>query len=192
MPSECSPEDLQFLWKEMVVDASTFSPEQLRKEMEKLNEGQHRKVFVFSGALWLLIVAYALCFVFFANTMARIGSALSVLGFTYWLVQARRSPGRPISEMGVTNCVQFYREELERRRNLARGFPLWSRFVIAWPPLIVFNLGFAHLYPDVAPLMWFDCGTLVMAAVFLVPMSLKQARMYQRRIDMLDAAQKAS
>lgn len=192
MPGDCLPEDLQILWKEMAMNPSTFSPDQLRAEMEKLNEGRRRKWFVFLGALWLLIVVYALCFVFFANTLARIGSALSVVGFIYWLVQARGRRGRPISEMGDSNCVQFYRTELERRRDLSRGFPLWSRFLIAWPPLIVFNLGFAQLFPDVAPFMWFDCGTLVMAAVFLVPMSLKQARIYQRRIDLLDIAQRGS
>ena len=192
MPGDCLPEDLQVLWKEMSMSPLTFSPPQLRAELEKLNEGKRRKSIVFLAAMGTLIVSFASFFFLFPNTLARTGSVLSVFGLVYWLVQTRMSRARPISEMGDSNCIQFYRAELERRRDLSRGFPLWSRILLAMPPWIVFNLGFAQLYPNLAPIMWFDCGTIVAVIAFIVPMGLRQARMYQRRIDLLDASQSRS
>jgi len=192
MPGDCLPEDLQVLWKEMAMNPSTFSPDQLRSEMERLQAGQKRKSIIFLGVMSMLIIAFASFFFLFVNTLARVGSILSVVGLAYWLAEARMARRRVTPEVAEADSVGFYRAELERRRDSCRGIRLWSRIFIAMPPWIIFNLGFIQIHPELAPIMWFDCGTIATAAVFIAYRSLSQARMYQHRIDMLDASQKSA
>jgi hypothetical protein len=192
MPGECLPDDVQILWREMEMSSLTFSPDQLRREMEKLQVGSRRKSIIVAVVGWSLIAAFAVFFFLFDNTLARIGSALSVAGFAYMLVYMRRAKWRALPDVGPTECIRFYRTELERHRDSCRGMRLWSWILIVMAPWIIFNLGFMQVHPEVAPVLWFDCGFIVAAAAFVAHKWLSTARRYQDRIDMLDASQKGS
>ena len=192
MRSDYLPDDLKALWKEMEMDPPVFSPDQLRKEADKLRAGLRRRSIIGGGAAWLVLVAFVVCFFFFSNTLERIGSALIVLGAAYMLVQLRMRPPRVLPDVGETGGTQFYRAELKRQRDFHRGSWLWSRLLVLLPGPIVFMIGFVRAYPEAAPFMWLDFATLLVLAVLAVPLNLRLARKYQRRIDTLDASQSRS
>jgi len=192
MRSDYLPDDLKALWKEMEMNPSVFSPDQLRKEADKLRAGLRRRSIIGGGAAWIVLAAFVAVFFFFPSTLGRIGSALTVLGAGYMLVQLRMRPPRALPDVGEVGGVQFYRGELERQRDFHRGSWFWSRLLILLPGPIIFLMGFVHVFPDAAPLMWLDLAALLVLAVLAVPLNLRLARKYQRRIDLLDASQKGS
>ena len=58
------------------------------------------------------------------------------------------------------------------------------------PGPIIFNVAFALDRPMFAPLVELQIALMVMAVAILVPLNLRLARRYQRRIDALDASRK--
>jgi hypothetical protein len=190
MPGDYLPDDLKILWKEVGVNPPMFSADQLRKEMERLQAGRHKRYVTGIVAAWILFAAFTLFFFVFENTLARIGSILSILGAGYWLAQLQRGRARIVPDVSETDGVRFYRAELERLRDCHRGPRLWSRVLIFAPPWILFNVGFAQIHPELAPFMLFDCAAILAAFAILVPLNLRLAGKYQRRIDALDAVLK--
>jgi len=192
MRTDYLPYDLKTLWKEMEMSPPVFSPDQLRKEADKLRAGLSRRSIIGGGAAWFVIAAFVVFFFIFSNALERIGSALTVLGAGYMLVQLRLRPARVLPDVGEAGGVQFYRGELERQRDFHRGSWFWSRLLILLPGPIIFMMGFVQVFPDAAPFMWLDLAALLVLAVLAVPLNLRLARRYQRRIDLLDASQKGS
>jgi hypothetical protein len=192
MQSDYLPDDLKILWKEMEMNPAVFSPDQLRKEADKLRAGLRRRSIIGGGAAWIVIAGFMAFFFVFPNALERIGSALTVLGAAYMVVQLRMRPPRVLPDLSETGCTQFYRAELERQRDFHRGSWFWSRLLILLPGPIVFLVGFAQAYPEAAPFMWLDFATLLVLAILAVPLNLRLARKYQRRIDMLDASRQGS
>src|SRR5260370_27167279 len=95
-------------------------------------------------------------------------------------------------DMGETDCMSFYRAELERQRDFHRGRWFWSRLLIFLPGPLVFCVGFAQAYPGLALYIWLEFATLLILAPIAVLLNLGLARKYQRRIDALDASLKSS
>lgn len=189
MRSDYLPEDLKALWKEMEMNPPVFSPDKLRKEADKLRMGLRRRSIIGGGAAWFVIAGFVAFLFFFPNALQRVGSALTVLAAAYMLVQLRMRPPRDLPDVCEIAGIQFYRAELERQRDFHRGSWLWSRLLIFLPGPIVFMVGFAQAYPETVPILWLDFATLLVLAVLAVPLNLRLARKYQRRIDTLDASQ---
>lgn len=112
MPGDYLPDDLKTLWKELSANPLRISPHQLRQETEKLRKGPRRRSIVGGGAAWIAIAASVVSSFAFHGTLQRIGSALTVAGAAYLVVQLRMRPARAMLEMGETGCVRFYRAEL--------------------------------------------------------------------------------
>jgi len=90
-------------------------------------------------------------------------------------------------EAGGTSCIQYYRAELERKRDFHRGTWFWSRLLIFLPGPLLFCVGFAQAHPEIATFIWLEFAALLILAVIAVPLNLRLARKFQRRIDALNA-----
>ena len=192
MAGDYLPGDLKTLWKELSTNPLQLSPDQLRKEMEKLRKGLRRRFFIGGGAALSAIAAWTLYFFLFPNRLQRIGSVLTALGAGYTIVQLKLRPARNMPDVGETGCTEFYRAELERQRDFHRGKWFWSRLLILLPGPLVFCVGFAQAYPEIALFIWLNLAAILILAVIAVPLNLRLARKYQRRIDALDAVLRSS
>jgi hypothetical protein len=187
MPGDYLPDDLKILWKELSTNPLQLSLEQLRTEMEKLQKGLRRRFVIGGGAALSVIAAWTLYFFLFPNRLQRIGSVLTALGAGYTIVQLKMRPARTMPNVGETGCTEFYRAELERQRDFHRGKWFWSRLLILLPGPLVFCVGFAQAYPEIALFIWLNFAAILILAAIAVPLNLRLARKYQRRIDALDA-----
>ena len=187
MPGDYLPDDLKLLWQELSTNPLQLSPEQLQQEMEKLRKGLRRRFVIGGGAALSVIAAWILYFFRFPNRLQLIGSILTVLGAAFLLVQLKMSPARTTPDVAETGCTEFYRAELERHRDFHRGKWFWSRLLVLLPGPLVFWVGFAQAFPEIAWLIWLNLAAFLILAMIAVPLNLRLARRYQRRIDALDA-----
>jgi hypothetical protein len=186
MAGDYLPNDLKILWKELNTNPRQISPEQLRKEAEKLRTEVRRRSVIGGGAALFVIAGFTLSFCLFQNALQRIGSLLTVAGAGYMVVQLRMRSMRPVADMGQTDCITFYRTELERQRDFHRGKWFWSRLLIFLPGPFIWFVGFAHASPKLAPFIWLEFAAFLILGAIAVPLNLRLARKYQRRIDALD------
>jgi hypothetical protein len=139
------------------------------------------------------IVAFGSFIFIFPNTLARVGSGLTVAATLYMAYQLyERRNGKSPSGTGLSACTAFYRKELERQRDFHRGIWFWSRLVIMVPGYILFLIGFAMAYPELARGLAAIAGAFIVLCIVAVPMNLKLSRKYQRQIDEVDALPKES
>ena len=176
MAGDYLPDDLKVLWKEQSVNPLRISPQQLRKEAEKLRTGVRRRSIVGGGAVTIVILAWTLFFFVFQNWLQRLGSILTVAGNLYMLVQLRLRPARAMPGVGETDCIRFYRAELERQRDFHRGKWFWSRLLILFPGPIIWIVGFARAYPQLEPSIWLVFAAFLIFAAMAVPANLGLAR----------------
>ena len=192
MSGDYLPDELKILWKELSTNPLQLSPGQLRREMEKLQKGLRRRLVIGVGLTLFGIAVFALFFFLFPNRWQRIGSVLTILGTGYMLIQLKMRPAKVVPAVGETDCTEFYRAELKRQRDFHRGKWFWSRLGVLLPGPLVFCVGFAQAYPEAALIIWLEVAAFLTLAVIAVPLNLRLARKYQRRIDALDASLKST
>lgn len=181
---------LKDLWQELSADPVRFTLEDLHRDEEKLRKRVGRRSVVGGGAALIVAVLFAVSFFVFPNLVQRIGSVLTVLGAGYGIIQLRLRPSHVMPDMGETESIRFYRAELERQRDFHRAWWLWSRLIILLPGPVVWMVGSVRAWPKAATLTWWTLATFLILAAVAVPLNLRLARQYQRRIDALDAWQK--
>jgi hypothetical protein len=192
MQGDYLPDDLKSLWQELGTNPVRISLDELQREAGKLKQGLRKRSFIGLGAALVVIAAFSVFFFVFPNKLQRIGSALTVLGTAYMVVQLRMRRAEFVPDVGETECVRFYRAELERQRDFHRGRWFWSRLMIFFPGPLIFLVGFAKAHPELATFIWLELAVFLILAIIAVPLNLRLARKYQHRIDALDALQKGS
>jgi hypothetical protein len=152
-----------------------------------------RRTLVGYAVCFIVIVGFGSFILIFPNTLQRVGSGLTVASALYMAYQLyeRRNSKLP-SGAGLSACTAFYRKELERQRDFHRGICFWSRFVILVPGYILFCIGFAMAYPELARGLAAIAGGFIVLCILALPMNLKLSRKYQRQIDEVDALPKES
>jgi hypothetical protein len=190
MAGDYLPDDLKVLWQELTTNPVQLTLDDLRKEEGKLRKGIRKRSVVGGGAALVTAVLWAVFFFVFPNVLQRIGSVLTVLGAGYGIIQLRLRPSHVMPDMGETESIRFYRAELERQRDFHRAWWLWSRLIILLPGPVVWMVGSVRAWPKAATLTWWTLATFLILAAVAVPLNLRLARQYQRRIDALDAWQK--
>jgi hypothetical protein len=186
------PEELRILWKEAGTERPMFSPDQFRRETEKMRARRRKGEIVMGVCLAAFVASYAAILLYIPNnTLTRIGSILSVFVSGSWLADILVKRMQAVPDPGETDSVRFYRAELERMRDNQRGM-VWRCAILA-PPFILWDIGYARIFaklsPFLAPFMWFD-GALLLAffAIFVPLKNLRLARKVRGRIDAVDAA----
>jgi len=189
MPLDYLPDDLNRLWKEFASTPVHASPDKLRLESRKLKTRLLLRNWFVTGVCCFILAAYGFFFLRSTTALERAGSVLSVLGVANVIVQFQRRPARTIPDSAALNCLQFYRAELKRHRDLHRGKGVLSWLLPVLPGPLLFNIGFALDRPMFAPLVAFQLVVFLIIAAIVVPLNLRLARRYQRRLSALDASE---
>lgn len=190
MRSDYLPEDLNQLWKELAVNPAAVSADDLRREARRLQPRVRLRNWFASGVCCIAMIAYVFFFFRSKTTLERVGAALSIAGGANVIVQFLKRPARTMPEPGAIESVRFYRTELERQRDFHRGKGVFSWLLPVLPGPILFNAAVALDRPVLAPLITLQMAAFLLIALLVVPLNLRMARRYQRRLDALDASQR--
>lgn len=168
--------------------------QEIRRKAEKFK----RRV-LWENALCYLVGLAGVAFVSFClvwhrypkDVLIRLGLGLTVAAVLYMLWQLRkRSPLRRLSaEMGIASCLDFYRTELERRRDYHRR--LWWDIAPAIPGVVILWVAIAHIHPShLRHPGWNLVGVIavsVLIVLYFWRQSATRARKLQCEIDQLNA-----
>jgi hypothetical protein len=194
MTSDNSPASLCDLWQAQPQETFQMSPDELRCKWKSLN----RTLLVRNGTVWFVclfeIGVFSWILIAFPQLFMKIASALVILGMAFMtaqvaLDQRRRRLSRIRAEAsGNLNSLDFFRAELERRREFHRGLWFWSRMAALMPALLLWGIGVVVLIPWPQKIAGWS---IVSVTVFLIPLAIQlnsiRAKSYQKQIDALDA-----
>jgi hypothetical protein len=190
MRSDYLPDDLKKLWQELAANPVQVSPDGLRRESGKLRNVVSLRNWFVAAVCCLIIAAYGFFFFLSKTALERLGSALSIAGAANVIVQFLKRPGRAMAGSRAIESSRFYRSELERQRDFHRGKGIASWLLPVLPGPILFNVAVALDRPILAPIIALQMAAFLTIAAIVVPLNLRMARKYQRRIDALDASQR--
>ena len=94
----------------------------------------------YAGAV-VAVTVFAYYVWYFETPLLRIGSALTIIGCLYVVLQLHRrgSVKTPPQDLGSTMCLKFHRGELERQRDLLQG--IWRWYLLPFAPGLVMFVG---------------------------------------------------
>lgn len=174
-------EDPKILWQSHEVEEMRFSVEELRAKTIKFQRLIRRRNLREYLAGLVVIVWCGLQFWNSHQIVPRIALAWVIAGaiLYIWHLWRRGSASAVPGTMGSTDCVTFYRRELERQRDLIRS--IWKRVI---GPIIP-ALAVLALYNIAAGPRWRQVGTVLFeVALFssIFWLSMRAARRLDRRI----------
>ncbi|MGO8731301.1 MAG: hypothetical protein ACLQVM_00735 [Terriglobia bacterium] len=190
MTNESPPNDMRNVWQDQKPEGILMSAEEIHRKAERFE----RRVF-WENALNYFVGLAGVGFCCYLvlhgpGLLFRLGIGMSVAVMLYLVWELhQRSPFRRVpAEMGMVSCLEFHRQELERRRDFHRRF---LRFLVpAIPAYVVLMVAFVQLH--LRHLGWrLAVANVVVALIFWTFWSQSQscARKLQNQIDELDALQ---
>lgn len=189
MANDDSSEQVRALWRTQNMETFEMTPEDIKKRILELrNKGRVKSAVGYLIGL-ILVAVFVWNFLVFRTLTERIGSFLTVLGTSYIVYQIllqqkqARASSREAEKLGMTNSLEFYRAELERRRSFHSGIWFWSRMVIFTPGPLIFMMGFAIAHPAAAQFIRVDEVGILILAVLAIPLNLRLAARYKREIE---------
>ncbi len=190
--------DLAGVWQGQNVPRNEITLDELRRRSRKLESGiRWRNVREYAAsALVIAIFGYYVWAI--PSLLARLGGVLTIAGvlFVVYSLHARGAVAEPPADAAAGACLTFYRERLERQRDLLRGVWRWYLLPLV-PGLAVFLAGlleWALALPHAAGrrdaiLAVFALVAALCAAGFLAvgKLNRRAARTLEREIAALDA-----
>jgi hypothetical protein len=198
MTNKSSPNDTRSVWQNQKTEGTRMSIQEVHRKAEKF-EG---KVFwenalnYFVGLIGAAFMAYCLVWDSYPkDVLVRLGLSLTVAGVLYvlWRIH-RRSPSRRVpAELGVVSCLDYYRKELETRRDHYLSF--WKDIGPAIPGVVILLVAKARIHPShLQQTGWVLAGVVAVSALVVLLFwwqSTLYARKLQREIEALDALREA-
>jgi hypothetical protein len=192
MPDEFPPEDPKQIWQNQPTEAMQMSLEEIRRKAHQFHNKARLK------ALTAIVIGIALCGVFAATVakpqylVLRIGWGILSIWALYGAYQAYKWiwPSSLAPEATVGTSLDFYRRELERRRDYVRHIwrrsGLWGCFTglaLVVAPALMGALRAPRLLVNAVPLF------VLLTTWFVVFSSIRKRERtnLQREIDALNA-----
>lgn len=182
----------QQIWQSQPVEGIKMSADALRQRAGKFESTiLWRNAREYLGAL-IAALAFGFFFVKTHDILFRIAYGLLIAGLAFVVFRLHRQGSAKSlpSAMGASTCVQFFRAELERQRDLVANVWPWYLAPLL-PGFAVYTVAFAVAIPYPANLRGLALLDGLVAAVFIViwKLNLRAARSLQRTIDELYAAE---
>jgi hypothetical protein len=192
MPDEFPPEDPKQIWQNQPTEAMQMSLEEIRRKAHQFHNKARLK------ALTAIVIGIALCGVFAATVakpqylVLRIGWGILSIWALYGAYQAYKWiwPSSLAPDATVGTSLDFYRRELERRRDYVRHIwrrsGLWGCFTglaLVVVPALMGALRAPRLLVNAVPLF------VLLTTWFVVFSSIRKRERtnLQREIDALNA-----
>jgi len=144
MTNESSSSDIRGLWQSQPTETPRISPEDLHGKMRKFDRRIFwRNVREHAGGAFVVGV-FGFYEWKFPALLLRLGSGLIIAGTLYVMFQLhQRASVRPApADLGLSTCIEFHRQALERQRDALRA--VWSWYLLPLVPgLAVFMIGSA-------------------------------------------------
>lgn len=195
--------DMASAWKNQPIGHAETSLDQLRRRAQKLEKRVLSRNLREYGAAALVVAAFGYYISVFHSLLVRAGCGLLIAG-TLYVVYAlyRRGSARALAaETAIRPCIEFYREELQRQRDLLRGVWRWYLLPLV-PGLAVFLFGlfwWAMQQPNapahsgkIATAFILTAAACALVFVGVGKLNQAAARKIQREIDILNTLQKES
>jgi Flp pilus assembly protein TadB len=182
----------QKLWQSQPVEATRMSAEAIRKRADKFEQRiRRRNVREYVGSMLSAIV-----FVYFIvqshDVLFRIAYGMFIAGMAVMVVQLYRksAPRRMSGDMGASTCLQFFREELERQRDVVKNVWAWYLAPLV-PGFVLLTVATLIGVPFPASLRKVVLMNVFVGGVFFLvwKLNMRAARCLQRTIDELYAAE---
>jgi Flp pilus assembly protein TadB len=185
MPDESGDKRIQAVWQSQYAENS-FTTADIRKRVEQMEKKMRRESYGFYIALTLSAAAIVAIAVLFANalTIAGAGAILCGLAFLAFEMRDHRRRGPAVYD-GTVTSREYYRALLQHRLEFHRK-RLWLRVLFLAPGGMLFFVGFAMARPDLAPFIYFQLFTFMVAILLIVPVNKGAAAKLERQINQLE------
>ena len=183
-----SDEELRALWQGQPASIVQFTAEQLRGRAAQFERQTRRRYRRDQASFAVAAILFGGAMIAIDGALMRLGSALLLLWAVYgiWgLHRYARALAVP-TDASVQTCVAFHRRQLERQRDVVRGWPLGVG--LAMPGIVLVAIA-GSLGPRHAP--WsMTIGVIGIVAFVYLPMLIDGqvlAGRWQQEIDALEA-----
>jgi hypothetical protein len=134
MTNESSIPDIRGLWQSQLTQTPSISPEDIRHTMRKYERRiLRRNIREYAGGIFV-VVAFGFCEWKLPAPLFRLGSGLAVAGALYVMFQLHQgaSVRSAPADLGLSTCIEFHRQVLERQRDALRD--VWSWYLLPLVP----------------------------------------------------------
>ena len=186
MSRDTPADEISAAWQSQPSELEESGRENVKRRIEQMEKRMRRTridvliVLVLSSVMIVTLAAI------FRNALLSLGAAVSLAGLallTYEVI--RHSRRAPVAANGAVASVDFHRALLEHRLEFHRK-RLWLRVFALAPGGALFFLGLATARPDLAPWIYLELATLVIALALVVPMNRKAAARLELQISELE------
>jgi hypothetical protein len=172
------PHDIAALWRAQTQETAHPNIEELRRMERKMRRSTTDFVVALSvvstGIVWIAAM--------FRHPLLTVGAVVSLAGFAFLAFEVFRHRRRaPLAENGAAASIEYHRALLQHRVQFHRN-RLWLRVLTLAPGGVLFFLGFAAARPDLAPLIYVELATFVVAILMIVPVNRRAAAKLEEQI----------
>jgi hypothetical protein len=185
--------DIKAVWQAQAQEIPPMALEKIRADALKFRRRTRMATIREMTAAIVVIVAFGFYVRFLPGILLKLGSGLGIAWALFYMWNWRRLVTAGRVPDAAAECVDFYRGELERRRDVARGMWRWVLAPLV-PIFVLFTIGRWIGPTPPGRTVWVDhliiaVGTLVMmgALVLMWLWTLHRADKTQDRIDELNA-----
>ena len=186
------PNNPQQIWQCQPVEGIKMSAEALRQRSEKFERMfRWRNVREYVASL-LAAMGFGYFFVTTHAVLFRIAYVLFIAGLGWVVFQLhRKGSARSMpAAMGTSTCLQFFRAELERQRDVVKNVWPWYLAPLV-PGFVILTAAYMRALPfpaGLASAVWLD-GVVALLFFVVWKMNRRAARRLQRVIDELYAVE---
>jgi len=181
----------QQIWQSQPVEGTKMSVEAIRLRAGKFERTvSHRNLRESILALGIIIL-FADFFRTSHDVAYRVTWGLFIAGAIWLIVQLYRrgSPKAMPADLGRSTCLEFFRSELERQRDLLKDY--WTWYIVPlFPGYVALHVAYVQSFPRAH--RWLGLGVIDLSFVgmffILWKLNLHAARCLERSIDELNAA----
>jgi len=180
------------IWQNLETRGGTMSAVEVRAKAEKLAAEIRRDLiigFVFASALTLAgLVALATLHQLEPAGRIIIGISVSLAWYGAYRTSVQKKKGILRAEPPLATCIEFYRRELQRRRDYFLKLPWVMIFVIGLAAFLFFVV-IKGFNPGAQELLLFP-GALLLLLIVALFLWRREGHQYQRELDALDLFEK--